>query len=37
MLAVLSLAALYGGWRVARSALAALRRLPRCNDDMVFI
>jgi hypothetical protein len=39
MLAVLSLAALYGGWRVARSArsaLAALRRLPRCNDDMVF-
>lgn len=36
MLALLTLAALYGGWRAVRAALQALRRLPRSNDDMVF-
>jgi hypothetical protein len=36
MLTLLSLAALAGGWRVARAALEALRRLPRSNDDLVF-
>jgi hypothetical protein len=34
MLALLSIAALYGGWRVARAAYVAWRRLPRSNDDM---
>jgi len=36
MLALMTLAALWGGWRVTRAALEALRRLPRSNDDMVF-
>lgn len=36
MLAILSLAALYAGWRLGRAALEALRNLPRSNDDMVF-
>lgn len=36
MVALLSLAAVYGGWRLTRAALDALRRLPRSNDDMVF-
>jgi hypothetical protein len=36
MLILFTLAALYGGWRATRSALAALRRLPRSNDDLVF-
>jgi hypothetical protein len=36
MLVLLSLAALCGGWRIVRSALAAVRQLPRCNEDMVF-
>jgi hypothetical protein len=36
MLALLALAALFGGWRLSRSAWVALRRVPRCNDDMVF-
>ena len=36
MLALLTLAALYGGWRVTRAALDALRRLPRSNEDLVF-
>lgn len=36
MLALLSLATVYGGWRVARSAWQALRRLPRSNDDFIF-
>jgi len=36
MLALFSIAALYGGWRVARAAYEALRRLPRSNDDLVF-
>ena len=33
---LLSLAALYAAWRVARAALDAVRRLPRSNDDLVF-
>lgn len=36
MIAILSLAVLYGAWRVAGAALDALRRLPRSNDDLVF-
>jgi hypothetical protein len=36
MLALITLAALYGAWRATRAALAALRGLPRSNDDMVF-
>jgi len=36
MIALLSIAALYGGWRVASAALDAVRRLPRSNDDLVF-
>lgn len=36
MLALLTLAGLYAGWRVTRAALASLRRLPRTNDDFVF-
>lgn len=36
MLALLTLAAAYGGWRVLRAALASLRSLPRSNKDMVF-
>jgi hypothetical protein len=36
MLTLLSLAALYGGWRAASALLDILRRLPRSNDDMVF-
>lgn len=36
MLVLLTLAAAYGGWRVVRAALASLRALPQCNDDMVF-
>lgn len=36
MLALLSLAALYGGWRVARALSDSLRALPRSNEDMVF-
>lgn len=36
MLSILSLAALYAGWRIGRAALAALRELPRSNDDLVF-
>ena len=36
MIAVLSLAALYGAWRVVRAAVDAVRRLPRSNDDLVF-
>jgi hypothetical protein len=36
MLALLSLAVLYGGWRLARSAWRALRGLPRSNDDFLF-
>ncbi|MCE3271305.1 MAG: hypothetical protein K0S57_1702 [Ramlibacter sp.] len=36
MIALLSLAALYGAWRLASAALDAVRRLPRSNDDLVF-
>ena len=36
MLALLSLAAAYAGWRLGRAVLTALRELPRSNDDMVF-
>lgn len=36
MIALLSLLALYGSWRVGRAAYAAWRRLPRSNDDMGF-
>lgn len=36
MLALITLAALWGGWRVTRAALQTLRGLPRNNDDMVF-
>ena len=36
MIAIFSLAVLYGGWRIASAALDAVRRLPRSNDDLVF-
>lgn len=36
MLIVLTLAVGYAAWRIAASALQALRRLPRSNDDLVF-
>lgn len=36
MLALLSLATAYAAWRIGRAAFAALRDLPRSNDDMVF-
>ena len=36
MLTVLSLAALYAGWRLTRAAFEALHSLPRSNADMVF-
>jgi hypothetical protein len=36
MLALLSLAALYGAWRLGRATYDSLRRLPRSNDDLVF-
>ena len=36
MLALLSLAALYGGWRATRAVIEQLRRLPRSNNDFVF-
>lgn len=36
MIALLSLAALYGGWRLGRAVYDSLRRLPRSNDDLVF-
>lgn len=36
MLALLSLTALYAGWRVTRAVLEVLRCLPRSNDDLVF-
>lgn len=36
MIALLSLLAVYGGWRLTRAAVDTLRRLPRDNDDMVF-
>jgi hypothetical protein len=36
MLTLLSIAAAYGAWRVARAALASLRHVPRRNEDLVF-
>lgn len=36
MIALVSVAALYGAWRLASAALDAVRRLPRRNDDLVF-
>jgi hypothetical protein len=36
MLALLLIAAGYGGWRGARAAVNSVRTLPRTNDDMVF-
>jgi hypothetical protein len=36
MLALLSLVALYGGWRATRAIVEQLRRLPRANDDFIF-
>jgi hypothetical protein len=36
MMALLSLAGLYAGWRAGRALWDILRRLPRSNDDMMF-
>ena len=36
MLALLTLAALYGGWRIVHSAVQAVRKLPRSNLDFIF-
>jgi hypothetical protein len=36
MLAIISIAVLYGGWRITRAALDAVRQLPRSNDDLVY-
>ena len=36
MFALLSIAALYGAWRLGRAAYDSLRGLPRSNDDLVF-
>ena len=36
MIALLSLLALYAGWRLGRAAYDSLRGLPRSNDDLVF-
>jgi hypothetical protein len=36
MLVLFTLVAAYGGWRIARAALEALRNLPRSNEDLVF-
>jgi hypothetical protein len=36
MIALLVLAALYGGYRAVRAAFESLRGLPRNNEDMIF-
>lgn len=36
MLALLTLAALYGGWRIVHSAVQVVRKLPRSNLDFIF-
>lgn len=36
MLTVLALAAAYGGLRATLALRGALRRLPRCNEDLVL-
>ena len=35
-MSLLILLAIYAGWRAGRGALAALRQVPRSNDDLVF-
>lgn len=36
MIALLVLAAVYGGYRAVRAALESLRALPQRNEDMIF-
>jgi len=36
MLSLLSIAAVYGLWRLLRGARESLRALPRHNDDVIF-
>lgn len=36
MFILLTLAALYGGWRAVRGASRSLRELPQRNEDMIF-
>jgi hypothetical protein len=36
MLSVLFLAAAYGAWRILQSAVEAVRKLPRSNEDLIF-
>jgi hypothetical protein len=36
MIALLVLAAAYGGYRAVRAALESLRALPQRNEDMIF-
>jgi hypothetical protein len=36
MIALLILAALYGGYRAVRAAFESLRSLPQSNEDMIF-
>jgi len=36
MIAILTIAAVYVGWRLTRAALRSLRGLPRSNEDMIF-
>lgn len=36
MLTLLTLAALFGLYRLAHAAIATLRRVPHSNDDLVF-
>lgn len=36
MFILLTVAALCGGYRAVRAALASLRTLPQCNEDMIF-
>jgi hypothetical protein len=36
MFTILTLVAVYGGWRLSRAVVELLRELPRCNDDMIF-
>ena len=36
MLIILGIAAVWGGWRITRAALASLRGLPRSNEDWIY-
>lgn len=36
MIAILTIAAGYVGWRLTIAALRSLRGLPRRNEDMIF-